>query len=289
MKEIVLNFREEIYTGRMASFIRRYYGQELRIAGCYSGKEVQKKESQLLLTDDWEVFKQFPGESYFFDFSNQGEGIDPYQSMEGILGELFWVQKGEKTHCRRSDSRLIVFYTPGGSSTQRRAALQKCREAAPGNRCLYIPVRDMEFRREEYPVMYDLSELCYCLKKDGRIYLEQLQAAVEKRENYDAMRGFHSPIHPTELGNEIGVLLDWIDKNTEYETVVLDLQILPPDYQTILGAAEEIYLVEDTETTEEQLKLYALMELLLKQSGREKNGYQVWRWGEKYGREVTLE
>ena len=52
--------------------------------------------------------------------------------------------------------------------------------------------------------------------------------------------------------------------------------------------ADEIYIVEDFETEEDRLPLYAGMENLLKTAGK-KTEYQIWRWGEKKDAEGTIE
>lgn len=289
MKEVILCFRENIYAERLCTFIRKYYQQEFRIIGVTERGTVEKYTGKLLLTDDWELYQQHSREeSYYFDFNNRGVGINPYQPVEVILGALQWQQTEEGNIRREHDISLIVFYTPGGSSSQRKAALQKCRTVGTEGRSLYIPVRDMELSREEDEIPYDLSELCYCIKRKGSVHSQQILAAIEKGEDFDRLRGFHCPLHVGELGREIGELLEEIREKTRYGHIVLDLQILLPDYKRIFQQAREIYAVEDTITVPGESVLYAGIEKIKQETELRDVTYKVWKWGEILGADKEI-
>ena len=174
-----------------------------------------------------------------------------------------------------------MFYTPGGSSTQRIAALKKCRELGLQGQSLYIPVRDMETfeNREEHT--YDLSELCYRLKKEGRVLGEHIFAAVERDEDVHLLRGFHSPLHIGELNKEISRLVEIICKETRYEYLVLDLQILPSDYEDLFRMAEEFFAVEDGEFLTDKKVLHEGVRVLKEALEMPEDAYKIWRWEEQ--------
>jgi len=110
---------------------------------------------------------------------------------------------------------------------------------------LYIPIRDYEQRGWTEEIPYDLSELCYLLKQGKGLKRDQVVAAIEREGKDSFLRGFHYPEHLIGLSTEVSQVLDVILKECNYETVVLDLQFLLPDYQRILSMASEIYIVDD--------------------------------------------
>lgn len=281
MREVVLCFRESIYGRRLGDFIRKYYGKEFRMIGMMNEETYQKETGALLLTDNWELHSGLEkGESYYFDFEGRGAGIYPYQSAAGIVETLLWNGIGGDKAEKETRTRMILFYSPGGSSTQRIAALKKSKELAKQGRVLYLPVHDMEIRedKEEHP--YDLSELCYKMKKGDPLLPEHIGATIEKKEEYHVMRGFHSPLHIGELGREISGVTECICKGTEYDYLVLDMQILPPDYQTLFLEADEIYGVDDGAVVCDETILNEGIKRLKEWMNLEEAEYQIWKWKE---------
>ncbi len=281
MKDIILCFHEEVYGERLGTFIRKNYQQAFRILGTVPKKDFQKRAGMLLLTDDWELHCQMPKEeSCFFDFDNKGEGICPFQPADGIVASLLWNGNEKSELYKGGEGHLTVFYTPGGSSSQKEAALKRCKELGKSGKALYIPVRDMEGRECDDEIFYDLSELCYLMKKNEKISTEKLLAAIEQGEEVHCLRGFHSPIHLGELGREISGLVELIGHQTDYVYLVLDLQILPPDYETLFLHAEELYSVEDGSPGEDYTLLYKWIKKLKDELKLKDEVCKVWKWGE---------
>ena len=281
MKEMIVCLGRDVYADRFCRYVRKNYQQEFRIVDVVDKSAVVLKPGEILLTDEWELYQRFRNKDCcYFDFEDRGEGINPYQSVEHILNQLLW--SGEETSEIKKEKRtsVFVFYTPGGSSLQRRAAMQKCRELGNDGKCLYICVRDLEPREEE-GIFYDLSELCYGIRRSGSLRQGQILAAVEKGEQFDRLRGFHYPVHLGELGMEIGTLLEEIGQKTDYVNLVLDLQVLLQDYKKILKEATEIYAVEDTIAEDEGAYIRKGIRYLREDVGLEQTVYQLWKWGEE--------
>lgn len=280
MRTLILCLQQEVYGKRLGAFIRQHYQGEFLVESRVAGKAFTLESQELLLTDQKELYSKNQKEGvYFLDFEERGEGLSPYCPADEIVSFLLWNIPEGKKHTGDCQTKMVVFYTPGGSSCQRRAALQKAESEAEYGECLYVPVRDFEGQNKDGEIPYDLSELCYQVRRGNKLRTEQVHAAVEHASVYGRLRGFHSPLHLVGLSDEIGRVIKFIIRECGYKTIVLDLQFLPPDYKDIFTFADEIYGVGDVAGDEQQNPvLWQGIEFLEAEKVVPQGQYRIWKW-----------
>lgn len=280
MKKMTICFENKEYGERLANYICRYHSASFQVR-ILPRESVYKEDTEFLVTDIEELSRDWPKErAFFLDFSGQGGGINPYLGAEAILSGILWNKNGKEL---RGEGRMrrILFYTPGGSGRQQEAALELFRQQAKKEVCIYIPVRDMDLCSEGEEGAYDLSELCYLLHLGETLSSDRIRATLQEEEGSFLMRGFRSPVHLSELSDCMSRLLQQMEEAIEEACVIMDLQLLPPDYPELFTSVEEIYAVDDVNTMESRERIHRGMERIKRACGEHKVNYGIWKWAEE--------
>jgi len=204
-------------------------------------------ETDVLITDTNET--ELANVVYFLsavESENRAE-IYRYQSAEGMLKELLY--KSREAILPQNlgkETKLVIFYTPGGNSAQTLVAKEYARHLAEKEKVLYLYYGDFGIAEEEG---MDLSVLCYRIHTEGieSLTAEAVMAAVRKEDEISYLGNFHSPIHVAEMREEFTLLIEQLLTLGLFDRVILDLNQLPIHFQNLLEKTGELYCIAPTE------------------------------------------
>lgn len=244
------------YQGMMADYVRKHWQEQFLVVQEEGEEEIlvtEGEEDSDSLGRSEEASSDSGQEREIFYLSEEpqagGHTIYRYQNLDHMMRELLFKTGAEiLPKLQQKTSRLILFFTPGGNCAQTLAAKQFAKRMGAMEKVLYIHYGAFGITSEEEVEgegQIDLSTLCFYIysQKQEALSREKILAAVRKADGYDYLAYFHNPIHVAQMKEEFSGLLEKILSYGLYDRVILDLDELPYDLETILHRASELYCV----------------------------------------------
>ena len=265
MKHTAVIFdREKNYGGKLAGYLNANSGFMFNVLAFYDEVRFRdfclKERPELLLITEYDMDKavdiSFAETIFLSETATRTEGkscfVYKYQSGERIekeiLGFLSASEHISRIVNRKNKMKVISVYSPYPRSDSSRKVIEHSRKLAMRNRTLYISL-------EPHPALEylvdknfsdDMTDLIYHMKSNSSnmgMILSKMTVHVGELDVLPSFRGQEDLIEiPFEDWKE---LLDHIEKETDYEYVVVDLSDAVRGLYGLLNASDRIITVSE--------------------------------------------
>lgn len=182
-----------------------------------------------------------------------------YQHVDRILAEIF-EDVGVFRGTRTKGQRLIGVYSPIGRCGKTSFAVALGKELAKKGKTLYLNLDSYSgheiFQREEG--LSNLGDMLYYLKQEHTNPTLRLTAMVQQEERLDYLMPIPLGVDLKEVAwEEWEMLLQWLEKDSQYETIVLDIGEGAQGIFGMLEKCDKIYMpIVHDEASERKLACY---------------------------------
>lgn len=219
-----------------------------------------------------------PPESTGEDGEEKTPSVYKYQSAENLMSEMMKLCSSEKpgfTLSQRSGrkTRVIAVISPIGRCGKTMFAVTLGKELSGREKVIYIPLED--YRSFDCPSQEsrggDLTDLMLFLRREKGDFGMKLESMLRSCGSLRFIPPSATPCDLRDIGSEEWIqLLNRISGNTQFETVILDMGMLPDEVFSLLLRCDRIY-VPGLDDPVSRVKLNHFREVLRAQAPEAEN------------------
>lgn len=171
--------------------------------------------------------------------------VSKYQSMDGItrqmqrMTETMWGCKEEQIN---KDVEVIGVFSPVKHEMQMLFSLLYAKNEGRRNKVLYVNLLEFSGFSEIFGESeYDIGDVVLQVR-DGNVRREFLLASIYETEGFSYIAPLTNPERVMEVtGEDIRKVLEWISRETDFRTIILDVGINVKGFLDVLSVCSKIY------------------------------------------------